>query len=444
MIGELIDLLVQRSMEDRIFLVLVCGILLLLLVALAFAVLTVVLRYRNERRAARWSRLDATWKPLLLDVLSDDADPRALQERVGEADRIYFMDVLLRYARRLRGDELEALEELARPYLELAVERLDSPEAGQRAWSVRVLATLGGAEHHDVLTRVLDDESPVVAMVAARALAREGGIESARRILDHLDRYELWSRPFLSEMLASLGPDFAPDLEAVYLDEDVPPEVRAICAEALMDIGEPRSADLAVRVLESLDLEAVAIAGAGSPDGSPAKVGGGEVSAGAAGDADVRAAEVGDAEGSGGAAGDGAVSAGGVGEVGGGEVGGSEVGGSEVGGGEIAAFGDERELVITSLRLLKEVGQPRHLPVVRELMSSPDPVFRSLAVAVLGAAGDPAKDGPRVKAGLSDPSSWVALHAARALLELGITEELEALAESDSERADLAREVLSV
>lgn len=375
MLREILDLLVERSLQDQAFFVLLVLIVLLVLAAVAFAVFTVALRYRNTQRERRWIRLEEKWESVLLDVLAGDAPPETLLDRVRGEDRRYFVDFLLRYARHLKGQELETVRTLAAPYLDLSLTEVETPNPGRRAWAIQTLATLGPRRYRSTLVEALDDPSPVVAMVAARSMTEERGPDSAREILGRLHRYVLWSRSFLAEMLSSLGADVAPDLAAVYRDPDERPGVRAICGEALMQIGLPGSADMAVDVLESTDLEAVAE------------------------EAEDTA--------------------------------------------EVTHFGDERELVITSLRILEELGRPEHLPLVRELTESMDPVLRSLAVSVLGRAGEPDEDGPRVISALHDPSPWVALHAARSLRELGLTGELERLAHSDSVRADLAREVLS-
>ena len=375
MIQEAVDLLVERTLQDQIFLLLVVGIGILLLAAIGFAALTVVLRYQNEQTAQRWRRLEQAWEPLVLDILAGDAPAEALWNEIGDADRTYFVDFLLRYARRLRGSELEVVRRLARPFLEPVVLRARSGDLDERARAVQTLAALGLPEHRARIVEALDDDSPAVAMVAARALADEDGAAEVREILDRLHRFELWSQTYLADLLASFGPEAGPDLEAVYTDESAPPTVRAICCDALTQIGTPESPDLAVQVLQNQDLDAVA-------------------------------AEAGES-------------------------------------GEVTRFGEERELVISSLRLLEELGRPDHLPVVRSLEDSRDPVLRSLTMAVLGRAGEPETDGAAVRSGLENPSPWVALHAARALVQLGLTEELERLAGSGSPRADLAREVLS-
>jgi HEAT repeat protein len=88
-----------------------------------------------------------------------------------------------------------------------------------------------------------------VGIVAARALAKRGGVRHARVILEHLDRFDLWSPAYLSEMLAAMGTGAHPELARICLDEDIPPRRRAVAADALRQIGLPEAADVAHELL---------------------------------------------------------------------------------------------------------------------------------------------------------------------------------------------------
>lgn len=95
------------------------------------------------------------------------------------------------------------------------------------------------------------------------------------------------------------------------------------------------------------------------------------------------------------------------------------------------------------IRLLGTLGRPEHLEAVRPFVDSPEPHVRAAAVRALAALSDRhAPDVTIVTQALDDPSPWVALQAARGLLELGCADELAALAASPSPRANLAAEVL--
>ena len=109
----------------------------------------------------------------------------------------------------------------------------------------------------------------------------------------------------------------------------------------------------------------------------------------------------------------------------------------------VATEETDRDLVATSLRLLAQVGHAEHLPRVRALLDSPDEVLRGAAAKALGSLGTE-EDCQRLhRAALSDPSNWVALNAARALLAARGRRLLEALAASDHRRSPLAVQVLT-
>jgi HEAT repeat protein len=102
----------------------------------------------------------------------------------------------------------------------------------------------------------------------------------------------------------------------------------------------------------------------------------------------------------------------------------------------------DRELLISSLRLLREVGRPDHAPAVRAQCSSADPVIRAQALLTLGTLGEK-EDLPTLRDGLGDSSPWAALNAARGLLEASGTTVLAEVAAADGAGAAVARQVLS-
>jgi len=109
----------------------------------------------------------------------------------------------------------------------------------------------------------------------------------------------------------------------------------------------------------------------------------------------------------------------------------------------VASEETDRDLVASSLRLLAHVGHSEHLPVVRARMDSPDEILRGAAARALGSLGIE-EDRERLhRAALDDPSKWVALNAARALLNTQGRSLLEALSDSDHSRSPLAVQVLT-
>ena len=102
----------------------------------------------------------------------------------------------------------------------------------------------------------------------------------------------------------------------------------------------------------------------------------------------------------------------------------------------------DREILAASLRLLGSVGQPEHLPAVRQMITSSDFVVRAAAVSALGNVGG-SEDMTLLHTACEDDSRWVAIHAARALRDAGHVDSLQQLAASGRARATLAMQVLS-
>jgi HEAT repeat protein len=217
--------------------------------ALLFAATTVLLRWRNARVAARWSRLEAAWTPLLVEALAGDRSREEVAAAVAPADALRFADFLVRFARRLRGAELEVVRQLAEPLLPLVARRLSAGSAERRARAVQTLSLLGPGPFGPSLIRALEDPSPLVALVAARALASRRQPAHTAAILAHLHRFERWSPHYLASMLAGMGPHAAPPLRIMLADAAQPALTRAVAAEALRMLKDLAAADVAAAVL---------------------------------------------------------------------------------------------------------------------------------------------------------------------------------------------------
>lgn len=113
--------------------------------------------------------------------------------------------------------------------------------------------------------------------------------------------------------------------------------------------------------------------------------------------------------------------------------------------GEIAAqvlhTGPHKELAAALLRLLRTVGGPEHAAVVRDYVPSRDFALRAMALNALGTIGD-ASDLEILEQAMYDTDPWVAINAARALLEAGGDDRLELIAQSHSPQAVLAQELI--
>jgi HEAT repeat protein len=102
----------------------------------------------------------------------------------------------------------------------------------------------------------------------------------------------------------------------------------------------------------------------------------------------------------------------------------------------------DRNLTSQSLRLFANLGGPGDGAAVVPLLDSKDFAVRASAVRAVGQLRL-RETAPRLEQALrEDESRWVALHAARALGELGELRVLQTLADSDHLKARLARQVL--
>ncbi len=222
--------------------VFVLGTLLLVFTALA-------LRSRNDRKAARWRRLEARWESKTLEVVTESAPPEAAWDLVDPKDRLRFVTFLLRFARRLTGTERKRVDDLAGPYLDQLLPQLTARQPERRARAIQTLATLGQRRYHAQIERSLSDPSPLVSMVAARALARRESPDFAVSILGHLHRFGHWRPSFLASMLASVGPAVTPALRKALADPSFDAKVRGVAADALRELNDYAAGDVAAQVL---------------------------------------------------------------------------------------------------------------------------------------------------------------------------------------------------
>lgn len=239
-----------EGMRDSALALVGTAVLLLVVLACAFAVYALALRARTNARERRWRRLVARWQEPVLNALLDPDRAGEVHARVAPADRLRFVRFVLEYSRRVRGEERETLRSLALPYLGPLEERSTSQSVEVRTRAIQTLGSLGIPEFAKVVLGALEDPSPVVAMVAARSLCRKEHPEYAPAVLRRLDRFDLWSREFLAAMLVGVGPDAAPALRVALADREQPPRVRAVAADALRLLRDLEAGDAAVAALD--------------------------------------------------------------------------------------------------------------------------------------------------------------------------------------------------
>lgn len=247
--ADLIELVSRWGVTSSGLLVLSAIILALFFIALVFSAYAVVLRIRHARRDRLKEQLRARWEGPVLAAIADPDRVADVHARVPKKYRLHFVQFVLEYARRVRGEERRTLRRLVEPYLDEIAERTDHPRSEVRTRAVQTLGTLGLPKYAKEVLEGLDDPSPLVSMVAARYLARPEFPEYGPALLDHLDLFEGWNRRFLASMLATMGPEVSPRLRDGLVDTTQPPWLRAVYAEALRMQVDPRAADQAIEAL---------------------------------------------------------------------------------------------------------------------------------------------------------------------------------------------------
>jgi len=238
---------------DFVFRFTVWSVVALATLALLFALGAVALRWKNERRRHRLSELEANWEPALLQALVNPDDVDRLQSLVHDGDRLPFVRFILRYVGRVTGEQRDLLRTAVSPYLSAVATDARTGSVEERALAVQTLGTLGLPDYEAAVMQGLDDSSPLVAMVAARALARRDQAHYAEHVLQRLHRFGSWSKGYLSAMLAQIGPDAAPSLRGTLENRAEPNWVRTVAADALRRLNDLPSAGAAVSVLNESD-----------------------------------------------------------------------------------------------------------------------------------------------------------------------------------------------
>jgi HEAT repeat protein len=236
--------------HERILAIVIGSVALLLVLTLLFALIVVVLRVRHARARRRAEALEERWQGVLLDVVGGGAEPADFQALVQRGEELDVLAFLLRFARRLRGDEAHVITAIGAPFLEHAAREMRSRSPERRAQAVQALAAFGMQTHSATVLAALDDRSPYVAVTAAQALAQREHAEHAQQVMARLWRFGTWSADYLSAMLARIGPVGAAPARQLLADAAQTAHTRAVAADALRQLNDPAAADTAAAVLE--------------------------------------------------------------------------------------------------------------------------------------------------------------------------------------------------
>lgn len=236
---------------DQLFLVVVFCTLLLVALALFFAIYTIHLRLATIGKAQRRKRLEQTWEPALKKILAGEHSPLVAWKHVRPEERLYFVDFLLRHADGRHGEEQQLLVKTASGFLTYVSHNLRKVDPERYARSIHTLGLLGMETFSAEIIAALDDSSPLVNMVAARALLRTKRLDYVEAVLRRAERFKDWSSCFLASMLAAAGSEAVPVLRQVFSDVARPTWLRAAVADAVLAQNDAAAADIAARVLKT-------------------------------------------------------------------------------------------------------------------------------------------------------------------------------------------------
>jgi hypothetical protein len=237
-------------------------------VAIGFLIAASALRRANNRKAARWARLEANWGTTIECIAQGVATAAELDARIPAADRVVFLDYVYKsISREPRPARRRLLRRLAAPHVHMIAERIRTGDVWQRARAIRTVAELKNGDVDGLIVEAMNDPAPHVALTAARTYARLR-LGPIGTVLDHVERYRDWDRRLLRLTLASFGVAAAPALHQRFADARVPSRIRAVCADALAEMDYDPVNDTALTVLRSeadVDLRASALRAIGGP-----------------------------------------------------------------------------------------------------------------------------------------------------------------------------------
>ena len=241
------------SPQERLLIVIIGAVLVLFIATVLFALVVLMMRARHARQRRRTEERESRWDARLLDVLGGEVALAELQRQVGAGEELDFLAYLLRFARRLRGEELRTIARIADPFMWRALKDLEHRSAERRAQAVQAVAAFAMQGNVAAVVAALDDPSPYVAVTAARALASREHAEHAAEVMRRLWRFTHWSTDYLSAMLANIGPIAAAPAREILGDASQPANARAVAADVLSRLNDPLGAGIAARVLSGAD-----------------------------------------------------------------------------------------------------------------------------------------------------------------------------------------------
>ena len=238
-----------QILRSPIYLFMFGVILVSLLMIASFLWYMVSLRNKNARLAARWRELEQRWKTSVLACMMGDETVEKVHGKIMPGENLYFIDFVRRFAQKVRGIELDRMQDLVRPFLDTVATRLSTDDEHIRSRAVQTLSVLGIFNYQDMVIPLLNDPSPLVAMIAARAIISTLHPDKSKAVLSVMNRFQNWSRGYMANLLAMAGPGMSPYLREALEDLNRPDQERVIVADALRFLNDVPSADIVARLL---------------------------------------------------------------------------------------------------------------------------------------------------------------------------------------------------
>lgn len=213
---------------------------------------------RRKRAAAE---AEARLQPWVFELLARDQPLDDLGEPppLGAVDRAHLTSILLRYSRRLTGQQTDAI---ARYFersgdVSAAIAKLAGRRAWKRAAAAAALGDMASWRAVPALLRALDDGDRAVRAAAARSLGRIGDMRGVELLVEALARRRL-PQAVAAYALLQLGRPALPKLRLLAAEGE--PDVRRTAVELIGLLGDARDADVVVDRLRDTAAEVRAAA----------------------------------------------------------------------------------------------------------------------------------------------------------------------------------------
>lgn len=224
-------------------------------ISLAMACIALVAHLKMKRKKAKYRQRKNSWRQVLLDILAEERAPVALHNRVEASQHEQLLDCLIPYATTVKGDALDTLREVARPFLSTVEQQLASQYPLKRARAIRHIGFFGGEEHASTLRDTLDDPSDIVSGIAFRHLAQRSNPNDAPRLLQAAVRHRGTDRNQIVSSLTELGERAAPFFREVLADGNSSTYQRVLCSETLRWLADGKAVPIAMKVLDNSDVD---------------------------------------------------------------------------------------------------------------------------------------------------------------------------------------------